>query len=149
MNLKEMDFEKQVRYLRSLMSSGKNSLLGYFALFTFRHHLATKHSANFSRKPILRWYLGQLAKEYINKYFNEAKANLENFAQIGLIEVSGGEDPNDKEYRLNEALYPALLNVLEETFGKEHIARTQFRGRSTTGTLNREKREGLMKTLRR
>ncbi|MEE9389753.1 MAG: hypothetical protein V3U91_00770 [Candidatus Aminicenantaceae bacterium] len=122
MNLKEMDFEKQVRYLRSLLSSGKNSLLGYFALFAFRHHLALKHSPNFSRKPVLRWYLGQLAKEYINKYFNEAKANLENFAQIGLIEVSGGEDPNEKEYRLNEALYPALLNVLEETFGKEYVS---------------------------
>lgn len=129
MNLKQMDFEKQVRYLRSLLSSGKNSLLGYFALFAFRHHLALKHSANFSRKPVLRWYLGQLAKEYIKKYFNEAKASLENFAQIGLIEVSGGEDPNDKEYRLNEALYPALLEVLEETFGKEHIANTISRAR--------------------
>ncbi len=90
MNLKEMDFERQVRYLRSLLSSGKNSLLGYFALFAFRHHLATKHSANFSRKPILRWYLGQLAKEYINKYFNEAKASLENFVEIGLLEGSMG-----------------------------------------------------------
>lgn len=129
MNLKEMDFEKQVRYLRSLLSSGKNSLLGYFALFAFRHHLALIHSSNFSRKPVLRWYLGQLAKEYINKYFNEAKANLENFAEIGLLEVREGPDSAEKEYHLNEALYPALLDVMEEIFGKEHIANTISRAK--------------------
>ena len=130
MNLKEMDFEKQVRYLRSLLSSGKNSVLGHFALFAFRHYLATKHSENFSRKPVLRWYLGQLAKEYINKYFNDAKVNLENFAEIGLLEVKEGPDPASKEYHLNEAIYPALLEVLEEVFGKEYvssaIARAKF-----------------------
>jgi len=123
MNLKEMDFEKQVSYLRSLLSSGKNSLLGYFALFAFRHHLATKHSPNFSQKPVLRWYLGQLAKEYIKKYFNDAKTNLENFAEIGLIEARNGQDNINKEFYLNEALYPALLDVLEEIFGKEYVSK--------------------------
>ena len=130
MNLNEISFEEQVNYLRSLMSSGKNSLLGYVALFAFRHYLATKHSENFSRKPVLRWYLGQLAKEYINKYFNDAKVNLENFAGIGLLEVKEGPDPASKEYHLNEAIYPALLEVLEEVFGKEYvsiaIARAKF-----------------------
>ena len=122
MNLKEMDFEKQVRYLRSLLSSGRNSLLGYFALFAFRHHLATKHSPRFSQRPVLRWYLGQLAKEYIRKYFNDAKANLENFARIGLLEVQEGTDPAYREYSLNEALYAALKEVLEEIFGKEYVS---------------------------
>jgi len=129
MNLKEMDFEKQVSYLRSLLSSGKNSLLSYFALFAFRHHLATKHSPNFSQKPVLRWYLGQLAKEYIKKYFNDAKTNLENFAEIGLIEARNGQDNINKEFYLNEALYPALLDVLEEIFGKEYVSSTIARAK--------------------
>jgi len=121
MNLKEMGFEEQVRYLRSLLGTGKNSLLGYFALFAFRHHLASKHSPRFSQKPVIRWYLGQLAKEYIKNYFNEAKANLGNFAEIGLLDAREGPDPAGKEYHLNEAVYPALLEVLEEIFGKECI----------------------------
>ena len=129
MNLNEMSFEKQVRYLRSLLSSGKNSLLGYFALFAFRHHLATKHSPEFSRKPVIRWYLGQLAKEYIKKYFNEAKTNLENFARIGLLEVKEGTEPAYREYSLNEALYPALREVLEEIFGKDYVSQAISRAK--------------------
>jgi len=129
-----------VRYLRSLLSSGKNSLLGYFALFAFRHHLATKHSANFSRKPVLRWYLGQLAKEYISKYFNDAKANLENFAEIGLLEVREGPDSAEKEYHLNEALYPALLDVMEEIFGKEYVSNVISRAKFYRDPKTREER---------
>ncbi len=140
MNLKEMDFEKQVSYLRSLLSSGKNSLLGYFALFAFRHHLATKHSENFSRKPVLRWYLGQLAKEYIKKYFNDAKANLENFAEIGLLDAREGPDPASKEYYLNEALYPALLEVMEEVFGKEYVSSAISRAKFYRDPKTREER---------
>ena len=121
MNLNELSFDRQKGYLRSLFGSGKNSTLGYFALFAFRHHLALKHAPKFTQKPVLRWYLGQLAKEYIKKYFNEAKANLENFAQIGLLDTREVKDPAGKEFHLNEAIYPALRDVLEEVFGKEYV----------------------------
>jgi len=121
MDLNKMDSDKQVSYLRSLLSSGKDSLLGYFALFAFRHHLATKNSPNFTLKPILRWYLGQLAKTFISKYFNETKESLENFVKIGLLEAKEGQEPETKEYYLSETLYPALVEVLEEIFGKEYI----------------------------
>lgn len=119
MKIEEMSFEKQVQYLRSLLS-GKNSLLGYFALFALRHHLASKHSPAFTQKPVIRWYLGQLAKEYIAKYFNDAKKTLENFAEVGLLEASEGSE-GEKEFRLKESVYPALLDVLEELFGEECI----------------------------
>jgi len=122
MNLNELIFDKQVGYLRSLMGSGKNSLTGYMALFAFRHHLALKHSPRFSQKPLLRWYLGQLAKEYISKYYKEARTNLDNFARIGLIEVRSGATEVSDEYHLNEAVYPALLDVLKEIFGEECIS---------------------------
>jgi hypothetical protein len=141
MNLKEMEFEKQVTYLRSLLSSGKNSLLGYFALFAFRHHLALKHSPRFSQKPVIRWYLGQLAKEYIRKYFNEAKENLENFAEIGLLNVKEGPDISSKEYHLNEAVYPALLEVLEEVFGKEYISSAISRAKFYRDPKTKEERK--------
>lgn len=121
MNLKEANFDEQVSYLRSLLRSGKSSFASYLALFALRHHLATKHSPEYSVRPVLRWYLGQLAKEYIARYFNEAKANLENFAEIGLLEVKPGKEGEEKEFRLNEEIYPALLDVLEEIFGKECI----------------------------
>lgn len=129
MNLKEMSFEKQVRYLRSLLSSGKNSFTCYLALFAFWRHLISKHSPNYSLKPVLRWYLGQLAKSYITKYFNEVKTTLENMGEIGLLEVTGKPDSDQKEYYLNEALYPALNKVLEEVFGKEYISNAISRGK--------------------
>ena len=129
MNLNELSHDRQVSYLRSVLSSGKNSILSYFALFALRHHLASRHSPNFSQKPVLRWYLGQLAKEYIKRYVNEAKTNLDNFAQIGLLEISKGEQPEGKEYRLSESLYPALRDVLEEIFGKEYVSNAILRAK--------------------
>jgi hypothetical protein len=129
MKLEEMSFERQVQHLRSLLGSGKNSLLSYFALFALRHHLASKHSPAFTQKPVIRWYLGQLAKEYIAKYFDDAKKTLENFAETGLLAASE-ESEGDREYHLNEAVYPALLDVLKEIFGEEcirnSIARTKY-----------------------
>jgi len=129
MNLNELSFDKQVEYLRSLLSSGKNSLIGYMALFAFRHHVASKHSARFTQKPLLRWYLGQLAKEYIGKYYKEAKTKLENFARIGLLETRSGVTEASDEYHLNESLYPALLDVLKEIFGQECIDSTIARAK--------------------
>jgi len=122
MNLKEMSFEKQVGYLRSLLRSGKGTLTGYMALFAFRHHLASKHSPDFSLSPVLRWYLGQIAKEYIKGYYGQAKSTLENFAEIGLLEAKGEADSAQREFRLNEELFPALQAALEEVFGKEAVA---------------------------
>src|SRR4030042_5860505 len=89
MNLNEMSHERQVGYLRSVLRSGKGTLTGFMALFAFRHHLITKHSPDYSLKPVLRWYLGQLAKEYIKRYYAESKTTLENFAEIGLLEAEG------------------------------------------------------------
>ena len=129
MNLNEMSIDRQVSYLRSVLSSGKSSILSYFAHFALRHHLASRHSPNFSQKPVLRWYLGQLAKEYIKRYVSEAKTNLDNFAQIGLLEATEGKEPEGKEYHLNESLYPALRDVLEEIFGKEYISNVILRAK--------------------
>ena len=123
MKLNELSSDRQVSYLTSLLRSGRSVFPTYVALFAFRHNLATKHSPDFSQKPVLRWYLGQLAREYITKHFNEAKENLENLAEIGLLEVSENQDSSVKEYRLNEALYPALLEVMEEIFGKEYVSK--------------------------
>ena len=122
MNLNEMSHDRQVGYLRSILRSGKSTLTGFMALFAFRHHLASKHSPDFSQSPVLRWYLGQLAKEYIKRYYSEAKATLESFAEIGLLEAKGKAEDAQREFHLNEALYPALQEVLEEVFGKETVA---------------------------
>jgi len=128
MKLNEIPYDEQASRLRSLLSSGKNTLTGYLALFAFRHHLATKHSESFDARPILRWYLGQLAKDYISKYYKQAKETLDNLVEVGLLEVTGFT--GDEEYSLNEELYPSLLTVLADIFGKEHvsneIARTKF-----------------------
>ena len=65
----------------------------------------------------------------IKKYFNEAKTNLENFEKIGLIDIKNSEDELGKEFYLNENLYPALQEVLEEVFGKENIAKAISRAK--------------------
>jgi len=140
MKLNEMSFEKQVGYLRSLLSSGKGTLTGYMALFAFRHHLATKHSPEFSQSPVVRWYLGQLAKEYIKGYFNEARRTLENFADVGLVEAKGETDSAQREFHLNEELFPALQAVLEEVFGKEAVADAIARAKYYRNPADRGKR---------
>lgn len=122
MNLNEMSFEKQVGYLRSVLRSGKSTLTGYLALFAFRYNLIAKHSPAYSLKPVLRWYLGQLAKEYIKMYYNEAQSTLDNFAEVGLLEAKGEAESEQREFHLNESLFPALQAVLEEVFGKEAVA---------------------------
>lgn len=128
MKLNEMPYSEQVSRLRSFLNSGKNTLTGYLALFAFRHHLASKHSRDFRSEPVLRWYLGQLAKEYISKFYKQAKETLDNLAETGLLEKTG--ESGDTEFQLNEELYPALLAVLEDVFGKDYvsneIARAKF-----------------------
>ncbi len=127
MNLKELSFEPQVNYLRQLIKSKGSSLTAYLALSAFRQHIIEKHHPENSFKPVLRWYLGQLAKIYIRRYFKEAKATLNYLAEIGLVEEVGGcaptknQDIVDKEYHLNEAIAPALKYALEEEYGKEYI----------------------------
>jgi hypothetical protein len=50
MNLNELSHDRQVSYLRSILASGKNSILSYFALFALRHHLASRHSQSFTQE---------------------------------------------------------------------------------------------------
>lgn len=127
MNLKELDFEKQANYLKQLMKSKGSSLTGNLALSAFRQHLIEKNYPNNLFKPVLRWYLGQLAKMYIRRYFKEVKTTLNSFVEIGLVEEMGGQAPTknqdmvDKEYHLSEAIAPALKYTLEEEYGKEFI----------------------------
>jgi hypothetical protein len=129
MNLKELSYEEQVEYLRQIMKSNGSPLLGNLALCVFRQHLISRHLSGIPLKPALRWYLGQLAKLYIRRNFNEAKASLNNFADIGLLEVEPGQAPTkkqdyiEKEYRLDDALFPALKYALEEAFGREFISK--------------------------
>lgn len=122
MNLREMDPERRVAYLRSLLRSGKNSLTAYVALFALRHFLALKHSQKFSQKPVPRWYLGQLAKEYIAGIAKEVRRCLENLADIGLLVAGKPDESGETSYYLNEELYASLCEVLEEIFGKEYVA---------------------------
>ena len=120
--LERMSHDKQVASLKSLLRSGKGTLTGHMALFAFRHHLISKHSPGYSRPPVIRWYLGQLAKEYIRRYYAEAKETLEQFAAMGLLEATGDANKPETEFRLSEALYPALQEVLEDVFGKDVVA---------------------------
>lgn len=129
MNLKKMSYEQQVDYLRQLLRSKGSPLAGPLALCLFRQHLVSKHFPGSQFKPALRWYLGQLAKIYIRKIFNEAKANLNYFAEIGLVEETPCRAPTKKqemvyrEFHLDEELLPALRFALEERLGKEYVSK--------------------------
>lgn len=121
MKLNDIPYDEQVSRLRSVLSSGKESLTGFLALFAFRHHLASKHSRDFQAQSVLRWYLGQLAKEYISKFYKQASETLDSLAETGLLENTS--ESGDTEYTLKEELYPALLSVLEDIYGKEYISK--------------------------
>jgi hypothetical protein len=123
MNLKEMDKKKQVKYLKSLLKSEESTVTGCLAISAFKHHLISKEHPAAQLKPLLRWYNGQLAKDFIRKYYKEAKDTLENFGKIGLLNVKPGQYNGLNEYYLDESFFPALSEALEEVFGKEHIAK--------------------------
>lgn len=123
MKLNEMSFDKQVKYLKAFLKSEEPFLKAYLALFAFRHNLISKHSQRYSLKPVVRWYLGQLAKAYITRYYNGVKGQLNRMASMGLLEVKGDEkNPIFMEYHLNDSLFPALQEALEEIFGKDFIS---------------------------
>jgi hypothetical protein len=123
MNLKEMSLKKQVHYLKSLLKSEESTITGYLAVSAFKHHLISIEHPTAQLKPLLRWYNGQLAKAFIKKYYKEAKETLENFYVIGLLNVRLGQYNGLNEYYLDQSLFPALHQALEEVFGKEHIAK--------------------------
>jgi hypothetical protein len=103
--------------------SEESTITGYLAVSAFKHHLISKEHPTAQLKPLLRWYNGQLAKAFIKKYYKEAKEILENFCVIGLLNVRLGQYNGLNEYHLDQTLFPALHQALEEVFGKEHIAK--------------------------
>lgn len=123
MNLKEAKADAQAKFLKSVLKDGPNSVACSLTVAAFRHHHVLKNYPKSSVKPVMRWYLGQLAKEYIRKVYKEARSNLENLAEIGLLEISEENGKAEKEFRLGEALYPALKDALES--GKEKEGQTK------------------------
>lgn len=122
MNIKELSFERQVKYLTDFFKTEDSFLKAYMALFAFRHNLISRHNQEYSMKPVLRWYLGQLAKVYIKNKFKKVQASLEKMSAIGLVRATGDkEKPNFIEYRLDDSLFPALQSVLEQIFTKEFV----------------------------
>ena len=122
MNVKELSFERQVKYLADFLKSEDSFLRAYMALFSFRHNLISRHNRDYSMKPVLRWYLGQLAKVYIKNQFRKVQASLEKMSVIGLVRATGDkEKPNFIEYRLDDSLFPALQSALEQIFSKEFV----------------------------
>jgi hypothetical protein len=110
-----------VKYLKSLLKSEESTVAGFLAVSALKHHLISKEHPKAQLKPVLRWNNGQLVKEFIKKYYKEAKATLENFGAIGLLNVRASQYNGLNEYYLDESLFPALREALEEVFGKEHI----------------------------
>lgn len=123
MNLKKLNSDKQVKSLKSILKSEKETTTGIIAVSVFKHNLIEKEHGESALHPVLRWYLGQLAKEFIKKSYKEAKSTLENFAQIGLINIKHDQGKFPEEFHLNKALFPALKNALEDVYGKEYIAK--------------------------
>ncbi len=120
MKLKEMEFEEQVDCLKSIIRPGTNSLAGSLVVAAFRHHHIAERFED-SVKPLARWYLGQLAKSYIRKIYKEARSDLENLIELGLLEAIKDNGETEKEYCLDKALYPALRKTLEDVLGKEQV----------------------------
>lgn len=150
MNLKELSFEKQVKYLTTFLQSDDTFLKAYLALSAFRHNLISRDNRDYSMKPVLRWYLGQLAKAYITKQFKQAQTNMEKMSAIGLVTAVGDkEKPNFVEYRLDDSVFPALQSALEKVFTKKFvdsvIAGAKFyrnpERRDFGGVKNKERRD--------
>ena len=73
MNLKEAKEKVQAKFLESVFKDGQNSTACSLAVAAFRYHHIIKNYPGATVKPVLRWYLGQLAREYIRKVYKEAR----------------------------------------------------------------------------
>ncbi|MGD2091523.1 MAG: hypothetical protein PVH61_35450 [Candidatus Aminicenantes bacterium] len=141
MNLKEAKADAKVKFLKSVFKGGQNSTACSLAVAALRYHHILKNYPKASVKPVLRWYLGQLAREYIRKVYKNARSDLENLAEIGLIEVSEENGNALKEFHLNESLYPALKTALESVLGKEFVSKVIDGAKYYKG-MNAEQGEG-------
>ncbi len=141
MDLKEAKADAQAKFLKSVLKGGTNSVACSLAVAAFRHHHIMKNYPESSVKPVMRWYMGQLAREYIRKIYREARSSLENLAEVGLLEVSEENGKSEKEFRLNEVLYPALKDTLESVLGKERVSKV-IEGAKYYKGMNAEQGEG-------
>lgn len=141
MKLKEAKAIAQAKFLKSVLKDGQNSTACSLAVAAFRYYHILKNYPGASVKPVLRWYLGQLAREYIKKVYKEARANLENLAEIGLIDVSNENGNAEKEFQLDKDLYPVLKSVLESVLGKDQVSRV-IEGAKYYKGMNADKGEG-------
>lgn len=141
MNLKGSKANAQVKFLKSVLKGGQNSTACSLAVACFRHHHILKINPKAPVKPVLRWYLGQLARDYIRKLYREAKLGLENLAEIGLLKISDENGKAIKEFHLDKDLYPALKDALESVLGKEQVSRV-IEGAKYYKILNADKGEG-------
>ncbi len=141
MDLKEAKADAQAKLLKSVLKGGPNSVACSLAVAAFRHHHIMKNYPESSVKPVMRWFLGQLAREYIRKVYKEARSSLENLSEIGLLDVSEENGNAEKEFRLDETLYPALKDALESVLGKERVSKV-IEGAKYYKGMNADKVEG-------
>ena len=145
MDLKEVKADAQAKFLESVLKGGPNSVACSLAVAALRHHHILKNYPESSVKPVVIWYLGQLAREYIRKVYKEAKLNLENLAEVGLLDVSEENGNAEKEFHLDESLYPVLKDVLESELGKERVAKV-IEGAKYYKGMNAQRGEGTVKS---
>lgn len=141
MNLKEAKADAQAKFLKSVLKGGPNSVACSLTVAAFRHHHIMKNYPESSVKPVMRWYLGQLAREYIRKVYKEARSTLENLAEVGLLEILDENGNAEKEFRLDEVLYPVLKDTLESVLGEERVSKV-IEGAKYYKGMNAEQGEG-------
>ncbi len=141
MKLKEAKANAQVKMLKSVLKGGQNSTTCSLAVAAFRYHHVLKNYPKASVKPVLRWYLGQLAREFIRKVYKEARSDLESLAELGLLEISNENGNAEKKFLLDKDLYPVLKNVLEDVLGKEQVSKV-IEGAKYYKGMNADKGQG-------
>lgn len=146
MKLNEAKADEKVKMLKSALKGEEHSTICSLAVAAFRYHHIQKNYPEASVKPVLRWYFGQLAREYIRKIYITVRADLEYLADIGLIEITEKDGNALKEFHLHKGLYTPLKHALESIIGKEQVTKViegakYYKGMNSEHGQNKKKSE--------
>jgi hypothetical protein len=111
---------EQVKKLRGFLHPKRSKLRPHLALFAIKNHLLREAGFVEGNQPAVRWYQGRLMKAGVKASQWNTRQQLNRLAKLGVVDrvkALSSKRARGWEYRLNEAIYPALEQALKQVLG--------------------------------
>jgi hypothetical protein len=123
--------EEQIQKLRAFLHPYRSRLRPLLTLFAVKNHLLREDGLTAKNDPTVRWYQDRLINAGLTASRWSVQHQLDELARFGVVDKTMRtmrvlREKNDLasliraevcEYRLNEAIYPALEQALKQLLG--------------------------------